>query len=139
MQIKEAVTENKQQIQTLYYQLHAELPREDFDIPSNSTVSKVFIAVENEVVGFIWVNYYHYAQETIGYIDEMIVKTTERNKGVGTELIKYAVNFLKQMNATSIFISVSLGDEPVLDFYKKQGFKLCKGYWLYYKNSNETI
>lgn len=132
MIIKQSLPEHTEQIVELYYQLHPELSRGSFGVNDFKAESKVFVATEGDkVLGFVWVNFYSYARETVGYVDELIVREVFRKKGIGSQLVRFAIDFLKAQNSTSIFVSVSLEDKDVLDFYQKQGFELCKGYWLY--------
>jgi ribosomal protein S18 acetylase RimI-like enzyme len=58
-----------------------------------------------------------------GYIEEMIVTQSLRGKGIGKELLNYAVNDLRAKNIDDIEINVWDNNTTGLKFYEKYGFK----------------
>jgi len=74
----------------------------------------------NELVGLIRIigdSTYEY------YFSEVMVIPSMQSKGIGTRLIKKAINYCKKNDYMQIFLSSAKGKES---FYNKFGFKPCK-------------
>ena len=89
--------------------------------------NKLFIAVENDIVGYIFIkisdpnkNAEIYKE---AFIDALYVEEKYRNKGIATSLIKKAKEYAKNMNAKNISINVICSNETALKLYNKLGFK----------------
>lgn len=77
--------------------------------------------IEDKIIGFTsaYINKHNEA-----FIEDLFVNDEYRNNLIGTELLKELLNWLKDNNANTIDVHISIGNEKVLDFYKKFGFKL---------------
>jgi ribosomal protein S18 acetylase RimI-like enzyme len=58
-----------------------------------------------------------------GEIDSIYIQPKYRGKGIGNELMLKAIHWLNKQNCKEINIYVAEGNELVLGFYEKYGFK----------------
>ena len=58
----------------------------------------------------------------IGEIASLFVSEEYRGKGVGEELVSLALKWLEGQECEAIKVSIVVGNENVLDFYRKFGF-----------------
>lgn len=134
MIIRKAQLKDKKAISDLYYQLypHHKGPKKLIPIEKFQAKSLLFVAEKNnKVVGFIWGTFINYGISRYGYIDEIFVKQEFRGKEIGSSLIKRILEEFKKLKVWSLFVSIEKRDKKVLSFYRKLGFKPCKGLWFY--------
>ena len=74
--------------------------------------------VEEKLVGVIYAN----QRENIYYIDDVVVKSTYRNQGIGTNLFKCIEQHAIKDNIKRIELSVWSFNENAMQFYQKIGF-----------------
>ncbi len=84
---------------------------------------------DNMIVGYIifWIRY-----EDEGHIISIAVDKNYRRKGVGAELVKYAVDIFKKCNVREIKLEVRVGNGGARKFYTNLDFKeskICEGYY----------
>lgn len=132
--VREARPKDKKTLLQLYRLLFPELKKEPIDFYRFRSANKTFIVEKaHQVVGFVNLTFVQHALEKVGYIEEFFVKKEYRKKGIGKELVKKAVEYLKESGASTIFVSVAVENvKEALIFYKKAGFEECKGVWLYF-------
>jgi len=58
-----------------------------------------------------------------GEIDSIYIEMDYRKSGIGSELMKKSLRWFEEEGIEDIYISVVVGNEAVLDFYGKFGFK----------------
>jgi len=58
-------------------------------------------------------------------LHKLYVLPTQQGKGTGKALLNYILDEIKQAGATILELNVKR-DNPAIDFYKKQGFKIAK-------------
>lgn len=58
-----------------------------------------------------------------GEIDSMFVEETFRSRGIGSELVRRALDWLESAGATSKVVTVAHANEEALAFYKRFGFQ----------------
>lgn len=88
--------------------------------------TKVFAAKKsnNEIVGIIFANK-GTSIEKSGYylwINEFYVKDSERNKGIGMNLLNYVFDWCKKENIRGISLSASVDNKTAKNLYDKLGF-----------------
>lgn len=76
---------------------------------------------DDKIIGFTsaYINQYNE-----GFIEDLFVNDQYRNNSIGTILLNKLLDWLKENNAKTIDVHISTGNEKVLDFYKRFGFKL---------------
>lgn len=93
----------------------------------NPTTS--FVALENnEIVGTIMAGHDGYR----GYIHHTCVVNDYRGNGIGTALVKAAVEAVKAEGINKVFLVVFKSNENGNAFWEKQGFKIRED--LYYRD-----
>ena len=78
----------------------------------------VLVAFDDKVVGYIW----GYFEREVGKLQELIVISRCRGKGLGKKLISEALKLLKKKCAV-VNIEVYVDNEPTVKVYEKLGFK----------------
>ncbi len=87
-------------------------------IEPNSVRTQV-LRSKNHVVGFI--NYFMPADKT-GHIEILCITKTRRNRGYGRRLVNYALEDLKEMNASEIHLVTGTRNVPAQNLYHSIGF-----------------
>jgi ribosomal protein S18 acetylase RimI-like enzyme len=62
-------------------------------------------------------------QASTGEIDSIFVLPEHRGRGVGDGLMGAAESWLRSQNVSKIRVCVAEGNETVMDFYQKRGFR----------------
>jgi diamine N-acetyltransferase len=88
-------------------------------INSNKSL-KILLAKDLEYIGYCISSI---TNETKGEIDSIYIENSYRESGIGSEFMKSSLRWFEDQGITDINISVAVGNEEVLDFYKKFGFK----------------
>lgn len=90
----------------------------------------------NEVIGFIgFLFHVNVARAEMGPI---CVSPTHRKSGVGTRLLDYAINFLRDAGVQRITVRVKTNNRDALDFFKGNGF-VQEGYFKKYTARGEDV
>ncbi len=55
-------------------------------------------------------------------IDELIVNQSYRGKGIGSELLKAAIEKCRQMGCCELEVSMESSNQKAIEFYQKHGF-----------------
>lgn len=76
----------------------------------------------NELVGGLIAYPATYERGTEFYIDTIVVKTDKQRKGIGTQLINYAINSAKNKNLIGVRI-ITNHKIPAYKWYRKIGLK----------------
>jgi ribosomal protein S18 acetylase RimI-like enzyme len=79
----------------------------------------------NQPNGYIFLSYADF-YEGEGYINEIYIIPTLRNKNIGGRLLAKGIIWLKQNNCTTIDITVNRRNKAAMSFYKKYGFGVYK-------------
>ena len=72
------------------------------------------------------------------YIEDIFVKETHRDKGLGKALFLYVAGLAKERNCTRLEYSVLTWNQPALDFYKQFGAQRMED-WRLYRISGESL
>lgn len=81
----------------------------------------VFVAIINDkIIGFVSASVNNY---NIGYIEDIFVKEEYRNMKIGSKLFCKILKWFDENEIRKIELHVSTGNESVLEFYAKFGFK----------------
>lgn len=56
-------------------------------------------------------------------LENMLINSMFRGKGIGTKLVKDSVNWCKENKVSYISVTASAQNKQVIDFYRKLGFK----------------
>ena len=78
---------------------------------------------DGKIVGYIWGYIETIMKHKIGKIQELIVTSKQRGKGIGTRLIKQMLDFFKNRKSVISEIEVFVENLPTIQVYEKAGFK----------------
>ncbi len=76
--------------------------------------------IDEEVIGYICGE----IKLQRGHIITLAVDSRFRGRGIGSELLKRFLNFLKEKGAKSVYLEVSVRNRRAIRFYEKHGFKI---------------
>ncbi|MBU3897302.1 MAG: GNAT family N-acetyltransferase [Nanoarchaeota archaeon] len=89
----------------------------------NNPTNLILVAELNgEVVGYIWGYIKKIMKYKIGKIQELVVTSKQRKKGIGTKLINNMLRFFKGKKCIISEIDVFVGNLPTVEVYEKAGF-----------------
>ena len=86
---------------------------------------KIFIVeslIEKSAIAYCISSVIQYRDSTIGEIDSIFIQEAFRNNGIGKRLINSSLAWFKEMKATRVISDVAIGNEDVIEFYKKSDF-----------------
>jgi len=78
-----------------------------------------------KIVGYIWGYIEIMMKYKIGKIQELIVTSKQRGKGIGTRLIKQMLDFFKNRKCVISEIEVFVKNEPTIKVYEKSVCHNC--------------
>ncbi len=92
----------------------------------NSNSEFYFAILENEVIGYLKLNFSE-AQTELNDIntlevERIYVRNNYHGKGVGQQLLDYAIQVAKQKNMQTVWLGVWENNQRAINFYKKNGF-----------------
>lgn len=130
MEISIAEIKDYSKITELYYKLYPDKVNEIKAFEGVSLKSQIFVAKnDNQIIGFILTTFVSYARSNAGYIEELFVCDDVRGRGIGSALVKKALEWQKNANSEVVFVTTDEAQE----FYKRVGFReLGKNSWLCY-------
>jgi N-acetylglutamate synthase-like GNAT family acetyltransferase len=94
-------------------------------IIKDENIGHIFVAEkENKVIAMVNILYTISTAlgEKVAILEDMIVLNSFRNQKIGSELIKYALNFLKENDIKRVTLLTDGDNFNAHKFYEKQGF-----------------
>lgn len=77
----------------------------------------------NKIIGFIgWITNYRENPEFL-FIEQITIKNTYRNRGIGQNTIRYFLNMSKEFGYKKIFAEVEPHNKPSMNMFIKTGWK----------------
>lgn len=77
----------------------------------------------NQIIGFLVGNEEQWADSMNFYINEICVLTNVQTNGIGTTLLKYLRDFLKQKNVDTAYLSTERGKGKPELFFRRNGYE----------------
>lgn len=74
-----------------------------------------------------------------GHIITIDVDPKQQRKGIGTALMKFAEERLRQAGCKSVFLETAVDNLKALSFYKRHGYSVIKALPRYYLNSLDGL
>lgn len=92
----------------------------------NSYSEFYFALLENEVIGYLKINFSS-AQTELNddnalEVERVYVRNNYHGKGVGQQLLDYAIQLAKQKNMQAVWLGAWENNHRAINFYKKNGF-----------------
>ncbi len=126
VKLKEEMAKYHEKIDPDFYETNRDYKKEVPEMFREN--SKVFIYEENgKIVGYIWAEIRkgkrYMKEKRIGYISELFVLEKFRRKGIGKELLKTAINWLRKEEIRLVLLSVDVRNKIGVNFWRSQGFE----------------
>ena len=86
---------------------------------------RVYVAEDNDVVAFLSVEVHHDMGGYI-YLDDFSVTEAYRSKGIGTELIRAAESYAKEIGMPVIILHVEKTNQSAMRFYERMGYSVIR-------------
>jgi N-acetylglutamate synthase-like GNAT family acetyltransferase len=130
LDIRPALLGDTAAFERLLRQLHPDQPV-TFRCDQIRQGARSFVATEADVVvGFALATFVDYGLSSYGMIEELVVDTSQRRRGVGTALLTACREWLTEQRIEVVFVSAL--DDAAEAFYQQRGFVPCQGSWLYW-------
>ena len=100
---------------------------EDWDCFSESDPHGVFVAESSstsETVGYV----ISFRRKSTGYVSVLAVLPSYQRLGIGTALLRAAINYLRSIGAESIEVDAFADSAPAVAFYTDFGFRIVRTY-----------
>ena len=75
-----------------------------------------------QIVGILTIGTYNIPSGTKVWIEDVVVDETERSKGIGKELMLFAISYSKSLGAKSVTLTSRPSRVPANQLYLKMGF-----------------
>ncbi len=85
--------------------------------------SVLFVADDGAVRGYIEVTASEWNQ--VAHIENFAIAPAYRHKGIGTRLLRAALDWAREKKLRAAMLNTSTKDYPAICFYQKQGFTFC--------------
>jgi ribosomal-protein-alanine N-acetyltransferase len=102
----------------------------------NRSVAYPYVAVsepDHRIIGYIL----FWKVEDEAQINNIAVRPDVRGRGVGEELLRFALDKMRHLGATFVTLEVRRSNRAALDLYRKLGFSLLGNRKGYYHNPPE--
>lgn len=90
------------------------------DLINENKRLKILLAKDIEYIGYCIASI---TNESKGEIDSLFINSNYRERGIGSEFMNRTLKWFEESGITDIYVSVVVGNEEVLGFYNKFGFK----------------
>ncbi len=123
----EALTDNIQkQVADLYRQLNADNKQRPLReiLQLNNNVVVIVCKIDNDVVGTALLSTYKVISGYRGMVDDVVVDTTQRGKGIGRKLMERLLKEGKNIGLDEILLFTGHHRAPAIALYKSLGFNM---------------
>ena len=91
----------------------------------SGTEDRVYVAEDNDVVAFLSVEVHHDMGGYV-YLDDFSVTEAYRSKGIGTELIRAAESYAKEIGMLAVVLHVEKTNQSAMRFYERMGYSVIR-------------
>jgi ribosomal protein S18 acetylase RimI-like enzyme len=116
----------KEQVFKLFQQLSRNKIQQDLEqvLNENNNITLAYCEVNNEIVGIASMCTYHVISGYKGWIEDVVVDSNSRGKGIGEKLIRILVDEAEKKGLSEILLFTEDHRIAAINLYKKIGFKL---------------
>ena len=79
--------------------------------------------INDNYVGGFAISIRNNEKKEYGHLSYLCVRSDLRNNGIGSRLIDFAINYLKQIGINTIRLNVNKDNPSAIRFYERKGFK----------------
>ena len=102
----------------------------------NNELSYIYVyEVAGNIIAYISVVFDGYC----GEIYNFCVLPEYQNQGIGSKLLDFIINMLKEKKASTMILDVREGNNKAIHVYEKYGFKQISVRKAYYKNNDNAL
>lgn len=132
--IRKAIPADEKRIRELFAEMlrtiyHTENVKgyedEDLDRFWSGGKDRIYVAQDNEVAGFLSVEVHHEPEEYI-YLDDFSVAEAYRNQGIGSELIRTAESYAKEIGISVVLLHVEKTNLSAMRLYERLGYAIYR-------------
>ncbi len=80
---------------------------------------------DNEIVAFGMVLFEAEALVPYAVIEDLVVRSSERNRGIGSQVLAWIEQEAKQRGCQRIFLESGIRNERAHSFFERAGFRVC--------------
>ena len=134
VKIRPAIRADRRQLSELYYKLYPKRTSKPAVLIGRVGIKNVLLVAEEngKVLGFLWADLVTHGYLKFGNIEELFVDKASRHRGVGRSLAEAAMCKFRELQANVVFVSTGRSNKRAMKFYRRLGFRLCKGPWFYW-------
>jgi len=101
--------------------------KKEFNSLLNSPKHLLLIAKEdNQILGYLIGTILKNVWQRTGYLDDVFVSKEFRKKGIGSDLIKEFIKFLRNKDIKKFRLGVDIRNKKAILLYKRLGFKITQ-------------
>ncbi len=90
----------------------------------SSEGGSLIVAMDHgEVLGCVTLSVFPVLTDIRGWIDDLVVRSTQRGRGIGGQLVRHAMQKAKAMGARSVNLTCNPHRESANALYRKMGFR----------------
>ncbi|MBQ3865161.1 MAG: GNAT family N-acetyltransferase [Clostridia bacterium] len=86
---------------------------------------RIYVAEDRDVVAFLSIEVHHDPRDYL-YLDDFSVTETYRNRGIGSELLRTAEAYAKEIGIPDILLHVEKSNFSAFRFYEKWGYAVFR-------------
>lgn len=122
---KQITNKLQNEISNLFKQLNADIKQLSLNevCKSNSTTI-AYCKIDNKTVGIALMANYKVISGKKGWIEDVVVDSDYRGKGIGRKLIEFLIDNAKNNNFSEIMLFTGYEKKAAISLYEKKGFKL---------------
>lgn len=114
------------EVANLYRQLNADNKQRPLKeiLQTDNNVLFVICKIDNQVVGTALLSTYKVISGYRGMVDDVVVDTAQRGKGIGRKLMEKLLEEAKSLGLDELFLSTGHHRSPAISLYKSLGFTI---------------
>lgn len=119
-------TKIQNQIAALYRQLNADNKQRPLKeiLGPNNNVLVIICKVDDNIVGTALLSTYKVISGYRGMVDDVVVDSSQRGKGIGRKLMERLLEEAKKINIDEVLLFTGHHRSPAISLYKSLGFSL---------------
>ena len=132
--IRAAVSADEERIRELYLEMMQAVYHtvdvkgygdEDLERFWSESDDRIYVAEDDRVIAFISAEVHH-DHGTYIYLNDLSVTESQRNRGIGTALIRISESFAQEKGASAVLMHVEKTNELAMSLYERLGYSVYR-------------
>ena len=132
--IRAAVSADEERIRELYLEMMQAVYHtvdvkgygdEDLERFWSESEDRIYVAEDDRVIAFISAEVHH-DHGTYIYLNDLSVTESQRNRGIGTTLIRISESFAQEKGASAVLMHVEKTNELAMSLYERLGYSVYR-------------